>query len=950
MATLLEKCNNIKNDKDTNLKPENLKAGITCLGVTGTLTELDTSDATATSSDIVFGKTAYVNGKKIEGLVYEVPAGASLTLEGSGAEDLSNQSKLLVTCPSEADVFFKQNSSADIVTSYDKIANAIGLTSDKLIKGNTILGIEGAAEIESASGDVKLFETIDEMQADAEVKEGDLALVYRHEIQPITVDSHFSKAVFPKTVVLPSTMTDYADLMFRAVDDSIMFECWGQLDASMFMMDCYTETGNTRIQYESSDGITYNRTRLQGDGVDGDSVDFGTEIYYAYPEMWNDAMGYFLQSESANYQGLFEYTLNIKTEYIKIPLRDGIIYKYDSTTSKMIKSWENVLYYDKMFKAADLQAMAKRIVDNEQLENNIFAFYIDPNDNLCMAASHKTDGAPYYYSNTLSNLEYDVNGNFIGCGSTRAGGPNTGADYAMDIYHIDLENKTYNFVERVNMVKKVIANGVWKMTYGIPSKTTIVKVYPNNNTMIDTDTALFCTYGSDDVSIENLNGLNKAVLDTWLYKDMYMPAQTQFTATESTVLPGIVAYGSTGVVIGDETMYHSFPLLDYLTSFGADPWNDGTVIITNKNDTSKIGEITLGEDYTAKFKNITANIWNDARSIFPIGDYYVLSRKSTPIIELYNRELTLLSSYTIPDITQVYQILRAHLEGDVVHLFIGAQDYNHVAVVDMPLEGGAVGVSVSSETWRSIESYIYTNDAWYVLLGGAFYKYSVGTQPKLLYTFRSGAYSYNDYGMCQCGNDLYALYGHCGSSSYNWVGPTYIVKLDLATDECVLYKEYSTRVQLTSNGYVATTTGVYHVTDLDTVLNTDVTSVNHTYPNTLYDPATGYFWTCGVEFFVSKTGANWTGDLLLRPNEALYKHFYGTIYPDNVTITSMDVDFTHMSEYKVSQVCAIADNSDNSMLHVYRIDVDYKNGSSVEGSSVAPLHDIIVANSYLPIE
>ena len=38
MATLLEKCYNIKNDKETNLKPENLKAGITCLGVTGTLT------------------------------------------------------------------------------------------------------------------------------------------------------------------------------------------------------------------------------------------------------------------------------------------------------------------------------------------------------------------------------------------------------------------------------------------------------------------------------------------------------------------------------------------------------------------------------------------------------------------------------------------------------------------------------------------------------------------------------------------------------------------------------------------------------------------------------------------------------------------------------------------------------------------------------------------------
>ena len=36
MSTLQENLNTIKLDKDTNLKPENLKAGITCLGVTGT--------------------------------------------------------------------------------------------------------------------------------------------------------------------------------------------------------------------------------------------------------------------------------------------------------------------------------------------------------------------------------------------------------------------------------------------------------------------------------------------------------------------------------------------------------------------------------------------------------------------------------------------------------------------------------------------------------------------------------------------------------------------------------------------------------------------------------------------------------------------------------------------------------------------------------------------------
>ena len=50
-----------------NLLPEYIKAGITLGGVTGTLEDLDTSDATATADDILYGKTAYVDGKKITG-------------------------------------------------------------------------------------------------------------------------------------------------------------------------------------------------------------------------------------------------------------------------------------------------------------------------------------------------------------------------------------------------------------------------------------------------------------------------------------------------------------------------------------------------------------------------------------------------------------------------------------------------------------------------------------------------------------------------------------------------------------------------------------------------------------------------------------------------------------------------------------------------------------------
>ena len=55
------------NSSSSNLIPEYIKDGVTLGGVTGTLIDLDTSDATAEAEDIFWGKTAYVKGQKITG-------------------------------------------------------------------------------------------------------------------------------------------------------------------------------------------------------------------------------------------------------------------------------------------------------------------------------------------------------------------------------------------------------------------------------------------------------------------------------------------------------------------------------------------------------------------------------------------------------------------------------------------------------------------------------------------------------------------------------------------------------------------------------------------------------------------------------------------------------------------------------------------------------------------
>lgn len=154
---LQDNLNLILEEKNTKLLPENLKSGVTVLGITGTLEQsggIDTSDATAVAEDIISGKTAYVNGEKINGAIVEITEGNNAGFQYNNLVNIGPDNGLYVTAihPDDTSFAIRKNAEVSTYIPYANVANVIGLTSDKLAIGNTILGIDGTANVEDGVG------------------------------------------------------------------------------------------------------------------------------------------------------------------------------------------------------------------------------------------------------------------------------------------------------------------------------------------------------------------------------------------------------------------------------------------------------------------------------------------------------------------------------------------------------------------------------------------------------------------------------------------------------------------------------------------------------------------------------------------------------------------------------------------------------------------------------
>lgn len=133
------------------LTANKIKKNENVLGVIGTLetTGTDTSDATATASDIVENTSAYVDGVKLDGTLKDSREQSTIPYTGSAyyGTNYGTTSTVIFKLP--------QNTPDLVVSSENEFigninnanfANSIGLTANKIKKDETILGVTGTYE------------------------------------------------------------------------------------------------------------------------------------------------------------------------------------------------------------------------------------------------------------------------------------------------------------------------------------------------------------------------------------------------------------------------------------------------------------------------------------------------------------------------------------------------------------------------------------------------------------------------------------------------------------------------------------------------------------------------------------------------------------------------------------------------------------------------------------
>ena len=253
--------------------------------------------------------------------------------------------------------------------------------------------------VPSGSGDIKLFETEQAMQADPDASEGDLAVVYREELTGVTEESEFDSCTFPNTVVLDSAFSDDIYGSFRGTGSSL-FDGTIDMSSSGFSFNGFGDK-RIRVQYTSSDGITYTRT----DGGE-ELQEFGTTIQWdSGMESFNSVIGNFMKIGGNYFEGMYEYKSN---EYVmtKNQLDTTPDYVYEKTFygKNGVESGTLTTGVSNSFTDVNAEVYAKIQVQYNNMQPRILTDQDKAIDSDIRIIPSKTDGTPLLDTSNVTDM------------------------------------------------------------------------------------------------------------------------------------------------------------------------------------------------------------------------------------------------------------------------------------------------------------------------------------------------------------------------------------------------------------------------------------------------------------------------------------------------------------------------------------------------------------------
>ena len=418
---------------------------------------------------------------------------------------------------------------------------------ENLKKDVTVYGVTGTLEPGSGGGDVKLFETEQQMQQDPDAQDGDLAIIYGSQTNNIEATTPIHYVLIPKTVVLPEAITD---IWFNVEDRETYNGIYLSGDNTQVMMYVNVSTDERyNINYTSTDGITF-IAELEQDLL----VKFNQILYNDYPEDFDSNVGYFIK----NYVPYFDAPYIYKT--------DSEYYAYITN----IRVDNNEVLYDA----------------GNKIPFDIMKYCGKENDRyfLCSVDEEDESGNPTIISRYQEAFYIGVKAGHIYI--LRGGSSSTST--TTNIIHINTVTGEET-IETVNTSSITLGTN----TYQYVKDVTDIKWFDPPRS----GAALQILYDYNSSLIKSDYILQPKFMET-----KYWHGDTQLTLNNSNqLLPNVIALGSKGVITGDNTVYDNLNYNDVWVASGIiDGQNTDGLIFSN--NTSPVISYNHNSSGNNKFK------------------------------------------------------------------------------------------------------------------------------------------------------------------------------------------------------------------------------------------------------------------------------------------------------------------------------------------------------------